>query len=97
MRTYQVPITRYPPATAREVERRYRCIEARHEGRTYNPNADATWCLCGRAVRSGDVAVWMSDYERAEFSAIRPDAVGREARAFLDAVHGGEGGVGEEP
>lgn len=83
----QVPITRYPPATAHEIEARYRCIEARHEGRTYNPWSDETYCLCGRAVRPGNVAHWYSPYERAEADRSRPDAVGRSARAYLDRVH----------
>ncbi|MEU9515887.1 hypothetical protein [Micromonospora sp. NPDC048169] len=88
IQTKQIPITCYPPATAHEIEQRYRCIDARHEGRTYNPVQDKTWCLCGRVIRPGDVSRWNSAYESAEFSAGRPDAVGREARAYLDAVHG---------
>ncbi len=74
--------------TAHEIERRYRCIDARHEGVLYNPVQDATWCLCGRAVRPGDCGRWPTAYERAESAVGRPDAVGREARAYLDAVHG---------
>ncbi len=66
MRTRQIPITKYPPATAQEVETRYRCIDSRHEGRTYNSTADATWCLCGRVIRPGNVSRWYSPYERAE-------------------------------
>jgi len=84
----QIPITKYPPATVQEIETRYRCIDSRHEGRTYNPNADKTWCLCGRVIRPGNVSRWYSPYERAESRAHRPDVVGREAREFLDRAHG---------
>ena len=84
----QIPITNYPPATAHEVEQRYRCIEARHEGRTYNPWSDETWCLCGRAAWPGNVARWYTAYERAEVDSGRPDAVGRQARTYLNQAHG---------
>lgn len=77
----------YPP-TPHEMETRYRCIEARHEGVLYNSNADATFCLCGRAVRQGDCGRRPSRYEWAEQQASRPDPVGTEARRFLDIVHG---------
>lgn len=88
MRTHQIPIPHYPGDEGRTVELRYRCIDSGHEPRTYNPWSDETWCLCGRVVRRGDVAVWPSDYEQAECSAHRPDSVGIEARAYLDEVHG---------
>lgn len=32
------------------------CVEHGHPGVTYNPWADATWCLCGEVVRDGDQA-----------------------------------------
>ena len=88
IRTHQIPIIHYPDDRGRSVERRYRCIEARHEGRTYNPTQDETWCLCGRVVRPGDVAVWLSTYEQAEVDRARTDAVGILARSYLDEVHG---------
>lgn len=87
IRTRQIPIRHYIGDQGRGVELRYRCIEARHEGRTYNSNADATWCLCGRVIRPGDTAVRMSVYERAEFNALRPYSVGIAARAYLNEVH----------
>lgn len=85
----QIPITRYPPANAHEFENRYRCIEARHEGRLYNSWVDGTFCMCGRVVWPGDRTVRLSEYERAEANADRPDGVGHAARAFLNRAHGG--------
>ncbi|WP_280194190.1 hypothetical protein [Nocardia farcinica] len=77
------------PPTGREIEARYRCIEARHEGVTYHPVHARTWCLCGRVIRDGDWSRPLSLYEQAEVSASRTDAVGRAAREFLGRVHGG--------
>lgn len=74
---------------AREIERRYRCIDARHAGHLHNPVAAKTWCLCGRVQRRGDHAVWPSTYERAEASAHRQDDVGTWARTYLTWVHAG--------
>ncbi|SLG39659.1 Uncharacterised protein [Mycobacteroides abscessus subsp. abscessus] len=54
------------PRTGRDIETRYRCVELRHEPHTYNPLADKTWCRCGRVIRSGDVAVAPTRYEREE-------------------------------
>jgi cytochrome c-type biogenesis protein CcmH/NrfG len=77
------------PPTGYELENRYRCIEARHEAVNYNPQQDRSWCLCGRVIRDGRGRA-LTAYERAEQAAGRPDLVGREARAFLNAVHGQE-------
>jgi hypothetical protein len=76
------------PPKPHEIENRYRCIEARHEGVLFNPSANATWCLCGRVIRPGDCGRWPSPYERAEADASRPDEVGRRAREFLARAHG---------
>ncbi|MBF6254447.1 hypothetical protein [Nocardia farcinica] len=76
------------PPTGREIEARYRCIDARHEPVTYNPVHDKTWCLCGRVIRDGDHSRWPTRYEYAEADAARTDLVGREARAYLREVHG---------
>lgn len=76
------------PPTLHEIETRYRCIEAHHEGRLYNPAIGGTFCMCGRVVWPGDVAVRLSPYERAENDVGRRDEVGRGARAYLDQVHG---------
>lgn len=89
VRFFQVRTGLCSPPTAQEVERRYRCIEAQHEGVTYNPVQDATWCLCGRAVRSGDRGRGLSPYERAEAAASRPDGVGGAGRAYLAWVWSG--------
>jgi hypothetical protein len=70
------------------METRYRCIDARHEGVLYNPANDRTYCLCGRVIRPGDCGRRPSPYERAEADSVRPDVVGREARAHLDRVYG---------
>lgn len=84
----QRPITLHRPATSYEIETRYRCIDARHEGRLYNNHADATYCLCGRVVRPGDCGRWPTQYERAEANSSRTGLVGDEARAYLDRMHG---------
>ncbi|MGW4720726.1 hypothetical protein [Nocardia sp. NPDC004260] len=86
----QRPTTFHPPAFPFEVENRYRCIDARHEGVLYNPANDRTYCLCGRVIRPGDCGRRLSPYERAEADSSRPDVVGHEARAYLDRVHGRE-------
>lgn len=85
-RQCRIGISRRP--TPYEIEARYRCIEAHHEGVLYNPAADVTYCLCGRAIRPGDCGRRLSVYERAEADAARPDVIGIEARAYLDRVHG---------
>jgi hypothetical protein len=79
----QVRIGLCHPPTPHEMEARYRCIDARHEGVLHNSNADATWCLCGRVVRPGDCGRRLSLYERAESDCNRRDEVGRKARAYL--------------
>lgn len=87
--TRQIRIGLTQPPTGHEVEARYRCIEARHEGVTYNPVQDRTYCMCGRVIRDGDRSRPVSPYERAEMSASRTDSVGRQAREFLAQAHGG--------
>lgn len=89
----QVRIALAGPPTPREIELRYRCIEARHEGVLYNRANDATYCMCGRAVRPGDCGRLLTAYERAEHDAVRMDLVGVQARAYLDRVHGKVGGA----
>ncbi|NEW42756.1 hypothetical protein GV794_02115 [Nocardia cyriacigeorgica] len=80
-------------ATPREIEIRYRCIEARHEGLLYNRANNATYCMCGRAVWPGDCGRLLTAYERAERDAVRMDSVGVQARSYLDRVHGHTGGA----
>ncbi|MBF6515564.1 hypothetical protein IU421_14925 [Nocardia cyriacigeorgica] len=89
----QVRIALAGVPTPREIEVRYRCIEARHEGVLYNSAANATYCMCGRAVRPGDCGRLLTLYERAERDASRMDGVGAHARAYLDRVHGRDGGA----
>lgn len=86
-RLRQVPITAFPPANGYEIENRYRCIDARHEGRTYNSWVDGTFCLCGRVVWPGNTAVPVTRYERAEADADRTDTVGTAARNYLNTIH----------
>lgn len=85
MKTRQ-PLTTAAKNTAREIENRYRCIDAHHEPRTSNP-WHGTYCLCGRVIWDRD-PVPPTDYEAAEHAQNRTDSVGRAARAYLAEVHG---------
>lgn len=84
--------------TGHDIELRYRCVELRHEGHTYNPWVDRTWCRCGRVIRDGDVAVpptrleseerWAQEGRLKSILEAEAQRAGREQVAAVPSVAG---------
>lgn len=53
-------------STPKSIETRWRCIADGHQGVTWNPSMDTTFCGCGRVVRPGNHSRPMTEFERRE-------------------------------